>query len=249
MNCLEFRRICLSDPGNRDAGYVRHREECEECGRYADSVDGMDRKLAEAMRVPVPDDLVNRIKLRQVIQDEQVARRIRPVQLALAASLMLAVALGALFGYKIHSVNQYVTLLTASAVDHTRMERQGFHFVAEHNDPLMQKERFKQVLAAFGGKVMDDELAALGEILHVQVCALDGIDGPVAHAVFRGERGDITVYYVFGRKLEDRRPFEQGPFKGMLVPVGYGNLAILGEPDERLVAVADKLDQAIAWHI
>lgn len=249
MNCLEFRRLCLSDPGSRDEGYIEHRDECGECARYAEGVSTLDRKLESAMRVPVPDELVNRIKLRQVIQDEQVSRRIRPMQIALAASVLLAVTLGTLFGYQIHTTNQYVTRLAASAVDHTRMERQGDHFVAEHQEPQRQKERFKQVLAAFGGNVMDDELDALGEILHVQVCALDSIDGPVAHAVIQGERGEVTVYYVYGRKLRSREDFDQGQFKGMLVPVGEGNMAIIGEPGERLVAIADKLEQAIAWHI
>ena len=145
MNCLEFRRLCLSEPGSRNKDYITHREECEECARYADSVIAVDGRLADAMRVPVPEDLVNRIKLRQVIQDEQVSRRIRPVQLALAASIVVAVTLGSLFGYRIYAAHQYASQLVASAVDHTRVERQGDHFVAEHQDPLRQRERFKQV--------------------------------------------------------------------------------------------------------
>lgn len=249
MKCLEFRRLGLSEPGSRDDGYLRHREECDDCARYADSVAALDGKLEEAMRVPVPDDLVNRIKLRHVIQDEQTVRRFRPTQIALVASVILTVTLGTLFGYQVHTTNQYVRQLAASAVDHTRMERQGNHFVAEHNDPRRQRERFKQVMAAFGGNVMDDQLDALGEILHVQVCALDSINGPVAHAVIQGERGEITVYYVDGRTLRTPEHFDQGQFKGMLVPTGQGNMAIIGEPGEQLVAVADKLEQAVAWHI
>ena len=37
--------------------------------------------------------------------------------------------------------------------------------------------------------------------------------------------------------------------EGMLVPAGQGNMAIIGDPGERLVAIADKLEHAIAWHI
>jgi hypothetical protein len=249
MNCLEFRRLCLSEPGSRDAGYLAHREECDDCARYADSVVATDRKLEHAMRVPVPDDLANRIRLRQVIQDEQITRRFRPMQLALAASVLLVVGAAAMFGYQFHTTNQYVSQLAASAVDHTRMERQGGHFVAEHQNPVRQRERFKQVLASFGAKVMDDELDALGDILHVQVCALDSIEGPVAHVVIQGDMGEVTVYYAFGDKLRKSEDFDQGQFKGMLVPAGQGNLAIVGDPGEQLVAVADKLEHAIAWHI
>ena len=68
MNCLEFRRTALSEPGNRTQDYLSHRGECDDCARYADSVGVLDKKIADALRVPVPEDLANRIKLRQVLQ-------------------------------------------------------------------------------------------------------------------------------------------------------------------------------------
>ena len=86
MNCLEFRRMCLSDPGNRETDYLSHREGCEECSRYSNNVNGLDRKIEQALRVPVPEDLANRIKLRQLMQDERGSSRVRPWQYALAAS-------------------------------------------------------------------------------------------------------------------------------------------------------------------
>lgn len=247
MNCLEFRRISLSEPGNRTEDYVAHRAECEDCARYADGVNALDRKIGDALRVPVPQDLATRIKLRQVIRDEQVSGKIRPWQYAAAASLFLVIALSGVFGYRIYATNQYVDRLSIAAVDHTMVERQGNHFVAPHVAQPMQQQRFKQVLAAFGGKVMDDALVELGPIVHVQVCALAHIQAPVAHFLIQGDAGMITVYYVMGRKLSKQEDFTKGEFKGVLIPVGRGNMAIIGDPAENLEPVAEQLERTVIW--
>ncbi|MDJ0956664.1 MAG: DUF3379 family protein [Arenicellales bacterium] len=249
MNCLEFRRISLSEPNSRTEGYLAHRAECEDCARYADSVVALDKKLEDALRIPVPQDLATRIKLRQLMQDEYMSPRFRPWQWAVAASIFLVVAISGLVGYQIYTTNQYIDRLTVAAVDHTRMERQGSHFVAAHEDPVKQGLRFKQVLAAFGGKVMDDSLVELGTIIHVQVCALAHVEGPVAHVLIQGEAGLITIYYVHGHKLKERRSFNLGQYQGMLIPIGNGNMAIIADPKESLSPVADKLEQTVVWQI
>ena len=249
MNCLEFRRISLSEPNTRDEEYLAHRAECEDCTRYADSVGAVDKKIKDALHIPVPEDLTTRIKLRQLMQDEQVATRFQPWQWAAAASIFIVVVLSGVFGYQIYSTNQYVDRLSVAAVDHTRLERQGDHFVAAHEDPAKQQQRFKQVFAAFGGKVMDDTLAELGPIIHVQVCALKHIDRPVAHVLIQGDTGLVTIYYVHGHKLRERKSFNLGRYRGMLIPVGNGNIAIIADPKEPLPPIAEKLEQTVVWQI
>ena len=249
MNCLEFRRISLSEPNTRDEGYLAHRSECEDCARYADNVVALDKKIEDALRIPVPEDLATRIKLRQLMQDEHISPRFRPWRWAVAASIFLVVALSGVVGYQIYTTNQYIDRLSVAAVDHTRIERQGDHFVAAHEDPAKQVLRFKQVLAAFGGKVMDDSLVELGPIIHVQVCALKHIQGPVAHILIQGKQGLITIYYVHGHKLTERKSFNLGQYQGMLIPIGKGNMAIIADPRESLVPVADKLEQTVVWRI
>lgn len=249
MNCLEFRRLCLSEPASRRSDYVAHRDACDDCARYAESVNELDSKIGKALRVPVPEDLANRIKLRQLMQDERVSRRVRPWQYALAASVFLAVTLGGILGYQVYANNRYVSYLSVAAVDHTRLEREGEHFVAQFADPGLQAARFKQVLAAFGGKVMDDGMPALGPIVDVQVCPMAGIPVPVVHLLIQGDTGLVTVYYVPGNKLTGPKLFTQGAYKGMLIPAGSGNLAIVGDPSEPLAQMADKLEHALVWQI
>ena len=258
MNCLEFRRLNLSDPTNRNPEYLAHRLECEDCARYADGVNVLDKKLENALRVPVPEDLAVRIKLRQLMLEDETEKASfwnRPLRFGMAASVLLVVTLGSLFGYEVHATNQYINRLTVSAVDHTRIERQGNHFLAHQflvqpDDTAVQITRLSQILAAFGGKVMYDELAAVGEILDVQVCALDTIDTPVAHFVIRTASGEkITVYYILGKKLKKRADSIYAHYKSLLVPAGSGNIALIATSGDELGAVADALKQAIVWPI
>jgi len=252
MNCLEFRRISLAEPGSRAQGYVGHREQCEDCARYADSVNVLNIKIKNALRVPVPEDLATRVKLRQMMFDEHEhrgRRRFRPSHFGLAASVLLTVALGGFFGYEVRATNQYIERLTASTVDHTRIVGQGNHFFTEQDEPSRKKQQFKQVMAAFGAKIMDDELAALGNIVNVQACALDTEFSPVAHFVIKGAAGMVTIYYITGRKLNRQEDLRRAQYEGMLVPAGRGNLAVIGQPGEQFQAIIDRLEQAVIWQI
>jgi hypothetical protein len=96
---------------------------------------------------------------------------------------------------------------------------------------------------------MDDELAALGDIVHVQVCALDTELSPVAHFVIKGASGMVTIYYVMGRRLNQQKDVRRAQYEGILVPAGHGNLAVIGQPGEQLQTIIDKLEQAVIWQI
>ena len=87
MNCLEFRRRCLAEPGNQDSEFVRHKRECAACAEFAVSMHDIDRTLVEALRVDVPENLASRIILRQSLQNGQVTGRHKLRRYAIAASL------------------------------------------------------------------------------------------------------------------------------------------------------------------
>jgi hypothetical protein len=63
MNCLAFRRLLLASPRERTHAQQAHLERCEDCARLASGLSALDRKIARAMRLPVPDGLADRILL------------------------------------------------------------------------------------------------------------------------------------------------------------------------------------------
>lgn len=240
MNCLEFRRACLTEPAGRGEEFVAHRNGCPDCARFAEEVGVLDDKLLDVMRVPVPDDLQTRIRLRQVISEEQSRRLTRPWQLALAASVFLSVALSGLFGYQLYSTNRYIDQLRVAVIEHVKEEPQ--FLVAEEEG---SGERFGQVLAAFGGEVVQD----IAPVRVAEVCALRKKNQPIAHTVVNGKMGPVTILYVQGDPVRKTMPIDDGRFSGMLVPAGQGNLAVIGTPDEPLQPLVDKLQQGIVWRI
>ncbi len=240
MNCLEFRRICLAEPSNRSEAFLAHREKCADCRRFADGVGTLDTKIRAAMQVPVPQDLATRIKLRQVIGDEERNRRTRPWQYALAASLMLSVAIGGLLGYRIYNTNQYIDELRVAVLDHIKQEP-DFLTTSGKATPA----KFKRVMAAFGGQVMDD----VAPVRNAEICALKNNNEPVAHAVFQGKMGAVTVLYLKGNTVNDKIMIDDQRFKGILLPAGKGNMAVVGERDEPIDAMVEKLKKSIIWKI
>ena len=65
MNCLEFRHEKLADPRRLSAEALAHLEQCALCDAFARSVDESEARLAEMLRVPVPDGLAERAILRR----------------------------------------------------------------------------------------------------------------------------------------------------------------------------------------
>ncbi len=240
MNCLDFRRICLSDPRERSDPYLAHRSQCRECRRFAESVDALDGKLRAAMQVPIPGDLATRIKLRQVIGDEKIRRRTRPWQLALAASVFVMIGLGGLFGYRLYSTQRYVDQLRVAVLDHVKQEPQ---FLAASGE--VSPEQFKRVMAAFGGNVIGE----VAPIRRAEVCALKDNKQPIAHAVVQGQSGAVTILYLTGKRVSSETPLRDERFRGVLVPAGDGNLAVVGQPDEPLDSMVERLQESIVWRI
>ena len=240
MNCLAFRRICLSEPSHRSEAFLAHLEECGDCQRFAEGVGVLDGKLRAAMQVPVPKDLAARIKLRHVIGDEERTRRVRPWQYALAASLMLSVTIGGFLGYRVYSADRYINELRVAVLDHIKQEP-DFLAASNHASPA----KFKRVMAAFGGQVMDD----VAPVRNAEICALKDNNEPIVHAVLQGKMGAVTVLYLKGDTVKDKVKIDDQRFTGVLLPAGKGNMAVVGERNEPIDVMADKLRKSIIWKI
>ena len=240
MKCLEFRRVCLAEPANCSAEFIAHRSECAECRRFADGVGQLDRKLLDAMQVPAPQDLATRIKLRQVIGVEDHKRRIRPWQLALAASLMLSVAISGFFGYRLYSAGQYIDGLRLAVFEHIKQEPE---FLAVYSE--VPQAKLQKVLASFGGELTQ----YVAPVMNAEICALKDSHQPVAHAVLKGEKGSVTLLYMNGKRIAKNVPIHDDRFHGILMPAGNGNLAVVAETDEPLQPMMAKLQKSIQWKI
>ena len=238
MNCLDFRRLCLADPNTTDNTYYDHRQRCSECDRYALSIESQDEKLLEMLKVEIPEGLESRIKLTQLVA-EQTRKPYRVWHYALAASLIVSVGIGGLFGYRLYSVQTDLRTLQAAVIEHLGEDD---HLLTANIDQSANEE-FKRALAQFGGQLMSE----VSFVSHAAICPMN--DAPVIHAVVRSEKGTVSVIYTQGKALNGTMNTANTSKRGMIVPFGNGSLAVVGESEQQLKSILDQLRKTIRWKI
>lgn len=77
MDELEFRRKVMSDPKQRDNDTLDMMTSSEANAKFVDDVLQLDKQIAQAFKVDVPDDLADKILFKQttLVEDEKVIRR------------------------------------------------------------------------------------------------------------------------------------------------------------------------------
>lgn len=224
MNCFEFRRQLTIDPRSQDADLLQHKRECPACAGFAEQQARFEEHLAEALHVDVPTELHARLVLRQSLHQ---SRRIRT--LAIAASVLLTVALAS---------GLWLRPLSPS------LDRTVIAHIEEERDLLTSRERIPDAKVAQVSQAIGMPLQGhVGEIRHAGICAIGKHHG--GHLVLAGTKGPVTVLLLPGESLARRKSFEGGGFQGILVPTGYGGMAIVGQPGEVLDSVAHRLQVAL----
>ena len=89
MDDLEFRRAIYADPKNQDADTILAQQQDPSKKQFAQEICQLDNKIKQALQIPVPDDLANKLILRQTLANHQVQKRKSRVHLALAASVAI----------------------------------------------------------------------------------------------------------------------------------------------------------------
>ena len=226
MNCLDYRRGLLADPSRRSAEALSHQRSCAACDAFSRQLGADESLLGEAMNVAVPEGMADRVLLRNSLEGANRIRSRRHRLLAIASSLLLA--LGAVL--TIGLLSQPVST-EQLVVQHIRNELDHLH---EQGD--LRLEQVNAVLEPF-----DSELdAGLGTVHYAGACKIRREPG--AHLVISGERGPVTILLMPEEGVRDRMPIRDERFSGVVIPTGNGSMAIVGEVDERL----DVIEQRIA---
>jgi hypothetical protein len=224
MNCLEFRRLALEDPRRDDPELREHQDGCPQCAAFHSELHAMEAEVREALRVPVPEGLAERVLLRR---RGRSARWVK--QLAAAAVLVAAVALGLM--YQQEHAGQ---VLARQMIEHVLGEPEVYGMQGE-----VPPARVMQALATVGVRSGD----AIGRVTFLDNCK--GLDPGGTH---------LLVYTAFGRaavlllpNLERRRPVslsEQG-LSAALVPAPRGLVVVVAESPEIAARVQGHLQRTL----
>lgn len=233
MNCLEFRRICLAEPGCQDSDYLRHQQECPPCAEHAASGIRGDNQLAEALRVEVPDNLASRIILRQSIFSSRAKQRKVRHMYALAAGVLLAIGLagGWFIANHVPEVDRAV-IARINAVPASR--------VAESQIPNAELIR---VIRTVGGELN----GKIGRVYYASIYYVR--EHQCGQLIVQGAVGPVTILLMPGVYIEGARDLHSSELNGIVVPTTNGSMAIVGEPGEPLHDIEQRMRAAVTWQL
>jgi hypothetical protein len=228
MNCLEFHREKLAEPRALSREAQAHAAQCAACREFAQGVDEAERELEQAIAVPVPEGLADRVLLR--------VRGGRPAwkTWALAASILVAVALG-FAAVTLHSPagDQYARL----AIEHVALEPESFTTLHGADTQALGE----MIRTSGGGRLK----APLGNIRYVKLCPVDS--GTGWHIVFETPEGLATLLIVPGKPPAALQRASSGEWSALVRPTRAGYYAVV-MPSAGKTAQVDRLvRERIDW--
>lgn len=206
MNCIDFRREVLAQPLRLAPQAREHAAECPACRAFIERQRDQEAALFEALRVPVPEGLPDRILLASGIR-----RRRAPWIWAMAASLVAAAGLAllvpALSGRS----------LADEAIEHVLHEPQSFRVATSHPQALLPTR-----LASQGVRLA----SALGEVTYAVLCPTAA--GKAHHLVVATAAGPVTLLLLPADDTPRRRALvESDGMTAIALPAARGSIAIV----------------------
>lgn len=254
MQCEEFRQTLDSDPGADFPGRSAHAAECPACARYAAESAVFERRLARAMAVEVPHfsielpqeeeraDNVVALGERREGSDRRDAQRGRwralPAWAGVAAALVLGVAVTLQFGDGSQELGP--SALAAEVIEH--MEHEPYSRVV--SDEAVAGAELGRVLAPAVSRLDREQV---GLVTYARTCPINGREVP--HLVVQGADGPVTLLLMAEEKLDAPVPFEGDGFHGVILPVGDGSIAVVGELGQSVDDVTEDIRSAVDWQI
>ena len=231
MNCLEFRRSIMVEPGRQETEVLVHVDGCKTCASFFREQLAFEENLRDVAMTPVPDKLASRILLHQgtnISRQQTHQRR----WYAVAASIVLAIAV-------IIGVEQQTVPMSVAQLVMTHINDEPQHLKDQLN---IQQPELDKVLADIGLRVS----TSLGRVNYVGGCTIRNNEKG-AHVVLQGKKGMVTVLFMPGETVTARTQVEGGRFRGIIFPAKYGSVAVVGERGEVIEAVEQKINAAVGY--
>ncbi len=212
MNCEEARLRIGAEPNAMSAELEQHLTGCEDCRGYRVETLRIETGIQHAMQLPLPAARPAPAAAK-VVPLPRRASAWRNRGWALAASVLIAITLGVLFGGGRDS-----TALASAVVAHMADETTSWN----ESRPIPQSA-LDLVLKRAGVRL---DRAALGDVVYAHACFFRGRYVP--HLVVRTARGPVTVLVLPGEAVSGRASFDEGGYSGVLARAPGGAVAVLG---------------------
>jgi hypothetical protein len=240
MNCDDYKEAIAADPSESFDGGTAHSSACDPCSSYRNEMREADDKIAKALSISVPELVMP--ELPPIDADLNVvnlpfARKPRfttPAWIGIAASF----AIVAVFGARFLGEGAVPLSLADEVLSHLDHERRSLQVTST---PVSERSLARVVSSNVA--VLD----GVGLITYAQTCPING--KPIPHLVIQGKDGPITLLLMPEEMVESAIPLLGEGIEGIILPVGNGSIAIIGERGARLEEIEQKVVDSVRWDI
>jgi len=237
MDDLQYRRSIYADPTSLDKGIIEAQNADPAKKQLAQELCQFDEKIKQAMKVPVPDDLCNKLLLRQTLASHQQEKRKTRVHLALAASV--AIVAGLVVNYLQFSSSY--TNLGDYALAHVYHEQ---NTLSNDDNTRVSLTSLNKKMTTFNGNFS----ASMGELISADYCRFDGMKS--LHLVFRGLTDTVTVFVVPKKEhLTFTDKFSDEKLHGESLSFEHANILVVADKNESLSQWQRTINNNITWSI
>jgi hypothetical protein len=223
MDCDEFKRRLLTDPMDADPAFRGHARRCAPCAAEAERALAFEAALRRA--------LAAESGAQPPVRGSSVRRWLLPGLLPLLAGLawwglhLAPNPLGATAGQA----------LGRMAIEHVQAESALLDTAGRAPVPARQVRLLLHNLGVEDPPRMDAGI----RMRHAGRCRVGARDG--VHLVMDGKRGPVTALLMPQAPSSEPATLHWHGLDALLLPLGHGAVALVGEPDEPLRALAERL--------
>jgi len=233
--CEDYREAIAAEP-SFDGG-AGHLSTCASCRAFRDEMLTLDEQIGRALAIHVPEIDMPELSDIDTANVTTLPRRRfgAPIWLAAAASVTLA----AFIGFQMFGNNVSNGTLAEQVIAHI------------DHEPFSFRETVNPVPDQRLARVIPENVATLdhsvGLITYAQSCTINGREVP--HLVLQGERGPITILLMPEEKISAAQSIVGESVNGVILPVGNGSIAIIGEKGESLERIEETITNSVKWDI
>ena len=232
MNCEEFKQAVAADP-SFDGGSA-HLKDCADCAAYQADMRAFDQKLVKALALNVPP--LRMPELPEIDSENVVTlpgRRIFRPWLAVAATVVIAAAVG----FRMLGPELQAESLQDQILAHMDHDSSG---IVVTSTPVPDQ----RLSAVVPGNIARMDHSA-GLITFARSCPINGKSVP--HLVIQGESGPVTILLMPEEFVAEASSITGENISGIILPVGKGSIAIIGNSGERLDKIQKSVVDSVTW--
>lgn len=232
MDCNDYKEALLADPGFEDES--GHLDSCASCQALTTEVAVREKQIKAALLIDVPE-----LRMPTLPEIDNVvslpARRTlpKPAWFALAATVVLAVFVG--------------IRMSPVSNDFGTLEEQVLAHI--DHEPGALRVSYTPVTDQGLARAVPKQVANMnhdaGLITYAQSCTINGKTIP--HLVIQGEHGPVTILLMPDEFIETARVVDGESIHGLILPVGKGSVAIVGDREEQLDRVKQNVLDSVTW--